>query len=305
MNKKNLEKIRSIHKDIETFYFIKVLPKIYKRSLRKTYHFKEWYGVPMDYVRLIELPTAIFLMGKSKRESQFLDISSPKLMSLFLALNKFPNMVISDIDSYFVKDFKLYSKEFGFRTTIKTFDAKKIPYQDNSFDCVFSVSVLEHIPNGGDIRVAKEIRRILKKDGTFVMTCPASNQYKEEWLVKKHFYWPSKRRQDGRFFFQRIYNEEKIINLSKKAGFEIDEILYVAEKPIKKMRLDENGVYLNNYNYLEEFRLVKILNFLKSRLKFPLFPYFIYRYFSNKCHYLTKNPSDQNIRLAAIRFRKK
>ncbi len=50
------------------------------------------------------------------------------------------------------------------------YDGKKIPFDDNSFDSVFSSEVFEHIFNLDDI--LKEINRVMKKDAKLLLTLP-------------------------------------------------------------------------------------------------------------------------------------
>lgn len=45
-----------------------------------------------------------------------------------------------------------------------------LPFDDNTFDVVYSVSVLEHIPTGNDKVVLNEAMRVLKKGGLLVLT---------------------------------------------------------------------------------------------------------------------------------------
>lgn len=67
--------------------------------------------------------------------------------------------------------------------------------------------MLEHVPDNGDVELAKEVARILKPDGIFVVTFPASVAQSEECLKNRNFYWSSKAREDGRVFFQRRYDD--------------------------------------------------------------------------------------------------
>ena len=299
-----LKKVRKVQKEIELFYLLRILPKVFTKSVRQTGHFKQWFATPMNYVRMIELPRTKILLDLDK-ESRILDISSPKLLSLYLGTNGFPDITISDVEDYFVDDFEIYAKEFGFSPLVKTFDATNIPFEDGSFDRVFSVSVLEHVPDDGDVEIVKKVARVLKPDGIFVITCPASRTYSEEWLTKRDFYWSSKVREDRRVFFQRRYDEESIKERFADIGFEIEDIIFIAEKPIKEPKLNENGRLLYNVYYLEEFTLVKVLKKLHSRFRLPLLPYFAYRLLSYRHHYLTWNCDDKNIRQAAVKLRRR
>jgi SAM-dependent methyltransferase len=276
-----LKKVRNVQKKIELFYLLRILPKVFTKSVRQTGHFKQWFATPMNYVRMIELPLTNILLDLDK-ESRILDISSPKLLSLYLGTNGFPDITISDVEDYFVDDF-----------------------EDSSFDRVFSVSVLEHVPDDGDVEIAKEVARILKPDGIFVITCPASRTYTEEWLKKQNFYWSSKVREDGRIFFQRRYDERSIKERFADIGFEIEDIIFIAEKPIEEPKLNENGRLLYNVYYLEELTSVKILKKLHSRFRLPLLPYLAYRHLSYRYHYLTRNGNDKNIRQAAVKLRRR
>ncbi|MFP5272029.1 class I SAM-dependent methyltransferase [Coleofasciculus sp.] len=197
--------VRNRQKDIEEFVYLKLLPKVFQEDIRKTRHFREWFRVPMNYPRIIELPLTIELLDLNPNNS-ILDISSPKLLSLYLAERGYNQITISDIEDYFMEDFKKYSKAFNISPKIDVFDATNIPYKNNTFDKVFSVSVLEHIPDFGDVEVVREVLRVLKPGGCFVFTLPAYHAYLEEWLKKPTFYWASKKNQEGDTFYQRRYH---------------------------------------------------------------------------------------------------
>lgn len=56
---------------------------------------------------------------------------------------------------------------------VKQYDGKKIPFDNNSFDIVYSSNVLEHIPHVKDFQ--KEIHRVLKTDGIAIHVLPSSS----------------------------------------------------------------------------------------------------------------------------------
>lgn len=55
-------------------------------------------------------------------------------------------------------------------------DIMKMPFEDNLFDTIFAVEVLEHLDDKTLTRGLKEISRVLKSKGYFIMTVP----YKED-----------------------------------------------------------------------------------------------------------------------------
>ncbi|MAW74374.1 MAG: hypothetical protein CMG09_00375 [Candidatus Marinimicrobia bacterium] len=49
-------------------------------------------------------------------------------------------------------------------------DIHEAPFDDNSFDCIFAIEVMEHLEN--PFLFKKEIKRMLKKGGSMVLTVP-------------------------------------------------------------------------------------------------------------------------------------
>lgn len=54
-------------------------------------------------------------------------------------------------------------------------DARKLPFPDNSFDSAVSVNVLEHIPQ--PVEVLREVHRVLKPGGVFLVKTPNRDHY--------------------------------------------------------------------------------------------------------------------------------
>lgn len=83
-------------------------------------------------------------------------------------------------------------------------DILKSPFKINFFDIVISLSTLEHIGFGrygedkntkGDIETVREINRILKRKGQFVVTLPFGKEGDTKWY--------------------RVYNKKRIVDLLK------------------------------------------------------------------------------------------
>jgi ubiquinone/menaquinone biosynthesis C-methylase UbiE len=297
--------VRQRQRNIEEFVFLKLLPKAFSHSVSHTRHFKEWYELPMNYVRIMELPLTFELLDAEK-EHKILDISSPKLLSLYMSINGYRNLTISDIEDYFVEDFKRYSEEFSLAPDIAVFDAKTIPYQTNTFDRAFSVSVLEHVPHQGDVNILKEVARVLKPGGIFICTLPAYKIYLEEWIKNNFIYWETHTNAEGAKFYQRRYDDASIDQRFANLGLDIKEIIYIAEHPIKEPEVNENGMLMHNIYYLEELKLTKLLKKISKKLqkKVPILPYLAHRHCSQRYQYLTKDSKDPNIRQVAIKLQK-
>jgi ubiquinone/menaquinone biosynthesis C-methylase UbiE len=57
-------------------------------------------------------------------------------------------------------------------------DAEELPFADDSFDHVFMVEVLEHVPEVG--RALREVKRILRAGGTFLVAVPNKDWFHYE-----------------------------------------------------------------------------------------------------------------------------
>lgn len=64
-------------------------------------------------------------------------------------------------------------------------DVESLPYKDDEFDWVISFSVLMNVKNPE--KAITEVKRILKKDGTFVCTFLKTFESKLKPLLEKHF----------------------------------------------------------------------------------------------------------------------
>lgn len=74
-----------------------------------------------------------------------------------------------DVSSIDLPDRSIEEKQYYF---VKDYDGQKIPFSDKSFDLVFSSNVLEHIDSLTPI--FKEIRRVLKPQGTIIHVVPSA-----------------------------------------------------------------------------------------------------------------------------------
>lgn len=60
------------------------------------------------------------------------------------------------------------------KTKLSVVSGEDVPYKDSTFDTVFLIETLEHIPPNDIPRVIQEIARVLKDDGKLVITVPST-----------------------------------------------------------------------------------------------------------------------------------
>lgn len=110
---------------------------------------------------------------------------------------------------------------------IKT-DLERIPYPDNNFDKAIMSEVIEHVENPD--KVLAEIRRVLKPDGTLLLTTPNINYPffwdPVNWFLQRVFHTHIKSGFWAGIWNQhlRLYTKDQISELIIENGFIIDQL---------------------------------------------------------------------------------
>ncbi|QOG12088.1 class I SAM-dependent methyltransferase [Arcobacter sp. FWKO B] len=108
--------------------------------------------------------------------SKVLDIGCAKGFMLFDLQNQIPGIEIAGIDvsEYAIENSKEEVKEF-----LQVADARKLPFPDNSFDLVISVTTLHNLTKE-DMKIAlKEIMRVTKKDAFITLDAYRNDEEKK------------------------------------------------------------------------------------------------------------------------------
>ncbi len=130
------------------------------------------YGLLENFLAKKRAQKADKLIPKHLRKGRVLDVGCG-ITPFFLINTKFKKKY--GIDS----SLKLFGKnEIIF---LKKFDVEKntkLPFKDNFFDVVTMLAVIEHLEPAKLIGILKEIKRVLKQNGRFILTtpCPLTNK---------------------------------------------------------------------------------------------------------------------------------
>lgn len=145
----------------------------------------------VNYWRYIEYPWVVNNLSLSKGQ-RILDVGSfsCSLLPLLLASKREYIVYATDVDDHVLKNIQ-FARKLGLNDQIRTKrivvesqDVTSLTYEDETFDRVAAVSVLEHIPDQGDTKAVKEISRVLKTGGLVVLTVPFNYRYKETFVDK-------------------------------------------------------------------------------------------------------------------------
>lgn len=171
---------------------------------------------PVAYWRAVEYAMALRQLQPCAGE-RILDVSSPKLLALYLANRIGCSVVATDLDGSFIPEWAPFQQLLGIpedRLEMRVEDARSLSFEAASFDAVYSISVLEHIPDGGDSEAVAELARVLRPGGRLFLTVPFAPAARDIYVDPSNFYWShlTVKNEDGLAFFQRRYDEQSLHN---------------------------------------------------------------------------------------------
>lgn len=203
-------------------YFLKKPLNFSKEALKRIL-------IPMDIARYFEIP-ATFRFLSAARNEKILDLSSPKLLSFYLAERIGSKITATDIWKDEIVSWKQIREALGRSGGLKleVADGRKLQYKNKFFDKAFTISVVEHIPGEGDSLCMKELARVLRPGGKVVLTTPLSRNYQELW-VKRNVY--GKKFAGKKIFLSRQYDKKSLFKrLIAPSGLKLKKMIICEEK---------------------------------------------------------------------------
>ena len=181
---------------------------------------------PVGYWRF--LPNAFVLEEfLSRQNPRVLDASSPKLLSLMLSSKTSGEVHATDLDDEkIVTRWERLARAIGLKNyVVKYEDARRMSYPDESFDLVYSISVIEHIPGDGDSKALAEFRRVLKPEGVLVVEVPYRRRREELFAEYDSKGAPLAQPQ----FYERHYDAEWLKERLEVEGLQVEKRLILGE----------------------------------------------------------------------------
>ena len=168
---------------------------------------------PVDNTRFFEFSyLKKFIKKNNLYNLSVLDISSPHMMAYYLSKNNYVLKTNIDIDE---KKFIKENKNLKFKIE----DATQLSFLDNTYDLVYSISVIEHIYKDY-VNAILEMVRVTKKNGYIYLTFPVADEHTEDWL--EEYIYSNQFSKDGKnFFFYRFSEFDCISMLEKLEGVNI------------------------------------------------------------------------------------
>lgn len=187
-----------------------------------------WYF--KKYIEVAPMSLAIWRAFEAQKFSEISDQLEGPILDIGCGFGEFAGVAFNSLIEVGIdinqKDLVLASKKNKYKNLILV-DARKLPFEDESFKTVVSISTLEHIEQVD--KVFREVNRVLKKGGRFVFTVPTEEINKAfiGWRLLKMmgldkianiYIWGFHRT----FSHKNIISEKKWIAKLQKVGLDLE-----------------------------------------------------------------------------------
>jgi ubiquinone/menaquinone biosynthesis C-methylase UbiE len=212
-----------------------------------------------SYVRIIEVLNL-------KRGMRVFDAGGASSPIVFYYGKKGIEIVTMDLQKSLVENTKKVASKMGWKITAIEGDMTETSFPDNYFDAIFSIAVLQVLPNEIKVKAMKEFARILKPGGIIGLVFDFGESTKK----KANYQYQN---------YDQLHTPIRNIEEMKKYIIEPSGLkIYGNQDLSDKINLDKN--YVRKSFLLKAIREKK----LKNLIAFPYFffrsPYFRYNFYS-------------------------
>lgn len=99
--------------------------------------------------------------------------------SVYMAEKGF-SVTALDLSEYGIEHIKKTADEKGLNINTVVSDMLKLPFEDNSLDCIMAYNVIYHTDKEGFVKILNEIKRVLKPKGEFFVTLLSKGHWSYE-----------------------------------------------------------------------------------------------------------------------------
>jgi len=165
---------------------------------------------PVNIVRYWEFPFTWSHLPKE--EGDFLDISSPRMFDLFTAAHRPQSQItVLNPDPRDLAETQQIAQAAGLTNlTCRQDSVESLAQSPNTYDCIWSISVIEHISGRyDDSQAIQWMYNALKPGGRLILTFPVDRELITE-TRDKDYYGTQEPLPNGQYFFYRRYDLQAI-----------------------------------------------------------------------------------------------
>ena len=184
---------------------------------------------PIDTVRYFEFGSSWQALSGERMDGKYLDVSSPRLFPLKV-LQENPQLMgtILNPDKTDLEITKEIATNIGLKNRVRFLQQmiEDMRAEDEMFDLITSLSVLEHIEE--DEQALKKIWGLLKKRGSLILSLPCSKESFEEYVDFDEYRLNTTL--EGEFHFGQRFYDETLLH---------DRIFSIVGLPVHEWIFDE------------------------------------------------------------------
>ncbi len=168
-----------------------------------------YFASPVSITRYFEFPFAAEYVPINAREC--LDLSSPNLLSFFLATRRGFDISVFNPDARDASRTARIAAALKIRNiNVQTAAVDKLRDLRSRFDCIWSISVIEHISGEYDDRDAiRWMFDALKPGGRLIITTVVARSFQNHYR-QQDAYGVQEKMADGTYFFERHYDRQAL-----------------------------------------------------------------------------------------------